>query len=32
MTFAGDRHVPDIVDEEKLPGHHNYFLGNDENR
>ena len=32
MTFAGDTHVPEIVGEKKLSGHHNYFLGNDESR
>jgi hypothetical protein len=32
MTFEGDGHLPTIVGEQKLPGHHNYFLGNDENR
>jgi hypothetical protein len=32
MTFEGDGHVPKIVGEKKLSGHHNYFLGNDENR
>ncbi|MFQ5507499.1 MAG: hypothetical protein ACE5F1_22270, partial [Planctomycetota bacterium] len=32
MTFEGDAHVPEIVGEEKLPGHHNYLLGNDESR
>ncbi len=32
MTFEGDAHLPDIAGEQKLPGHHNYFLGNDENR
>jgi hypothetical protein len=32
MTFAGDAHVPEIVGEKKLPCHHNYFLGDDENR
>ena len=32
MTFEGDAHVPEIVGEKKLEGHHNYFLGNDETR
>jgi hypothetical protein len=32
MTFEGDSHVPEIVGEKKLQGHHNYFLGNDESR
>ena len=32
MTFEGDAHAPQIVGEQKLPGHHNYFLGNDESR
>jgi hypothetical protein len=32
MTFEGNAHVPEIIGEKKLPGHHNYFLGNDENR
>ncbi len=32
MTFTGDAHVPEILGEKKLAGHHNYFLGNDENR
>lgn len=32
MTFERDAYVPEIVGEKKLPGHHNYFLGNDENR
>jgi hypothetical protein len=32
MTFEGGAHVPEIVGEKKLSGHHNYFLGNDENR
>ena len=29
MTFEGDGHQPEIVGERRLPGHHNYFLGND---
>ncbi len=32
MTFEGDAYVPEIVGEKPLPGHHNYFLGNDESR
>ena len=32
MTFAGDTHVPQVLGENKLPGHHSYFLGNDETR
>jgi hypothetical protein len=32
MTFEGDACVSEIVGEKKLPGHHNYFLGNDESR
>jgi hypothetical protein len=32
MTFEGDDHVPDTVGEKKFPGHHNYFLGDDESR
>ncbi len=32
MTFEGESPVPDIIGEKRLPGHHNYFLGNDENR
>ena len=32
MTFEGDTQVPEIVGEQKLEGHHNYFLGNDESR
>ena len=31
MTFEGGSR-PEIVGEKKLEGHHNYFLGNDENR
>jgi hypothetical protein len=30
MTFEGDACMPEIVGEKKMPGHHNYFLGNDE--
>jgi hypothetical protein len=32
MTFEGDGHlpIPKIAGEKKLPGHQNYFLGNDE--
>ena len=32
MAFEGDTCVPEIVGEEQLSGHHNYFLGNDESR
>jgi hypothetical protein len=32
MNFEGDTYVPEIVGEKKLPGVHNYFLGNDESR
>ena len=32
MTFEDARRVTEIVGEEKLPGHHHYFLGNDESR
>ncbi len=32
MTFEGDAHVPEVLGEQRLPGHHNYFLGNDPSR
>ncbi|MDP6928435.1 MAG: hypothetical protein QF412_01910, partial [Planctomycetota bacterium] len=32
MTFEGDANRPEMVGEQKMPGHHNYFLGNDAKR
>ena len=32
MTFEGAAGAPELVGEQQLPGHHNYFLGNDERR
>jgi hypothetical protein len=32
MTFESEACVPEIVGENKLPGHHSYFLGNDESK
>jgi hypothetical protein len=32
MTFEGDARVPQLIGEEKSSAHHNYFLGNEENR
>ena len=32
MTFEGDAHIPEIVGEKMLEGHHNYFLGSDKSR
>jgi hypothetical protein len=32
MSFVGSNSRPKLIGEEKLPGHHNYFLGDDEGR